>query len=95
MYSFYIDVVAIHNQDRGTKIKEETEDSKDASVPSTKGIVNFNMKDYEAISVRNRDQCSLWRELLLYAELIFLENPRRTQPFCIFGCLFVSINFRP
>jgi hypothetical protein len=97
MYSFYIDAVAIHNQDRGANIKEETEDAKDTSLPSTKEIINFSMKDYEAISVRNRDHCSLLRELLLYAKLklLFLENPRRAQSIRIFGCLLVSLNFQP
>ena len=82
MYSFYIDAVAIHNQDRGTNTKEETEDDKDASLPSTKGFINFNMKDYEAISVRNRNQYSLLRELLLLCQTYF---PRKStmSPICL------------
>ena len=55
MYSFYIEAVAIHNQDRGTNTEEETDDNRDASIPTTKGIINFDLRDFEAIRVRNRD----------------------------------------
>ena len=49
MFSYYVDVIAIHNQDRENNANDEEAD--EASVTQSKGLVTFNLNDYYAIQV--------------------------------------------
>jgi hypothetical protein len=50
MFTYYIEAVSIHNQDRGSKAEAETEPLSETTSSCT-GLLTFNMKDYHAIRV--------------------------------------------
>ena len=50
MFTYYIEAVSIHNQDRGNKAEAEIEPLSETT-SSSNGLLTFNMKDYHAIRV--------------------------------------------
>lgn len=51
MFSYYLDVVAVQNQDR-TAQSNHSEPGDESSLAPGKGCLSFNAKDYTAIQVR-------------------------------------------
>jgi hypothetical protein len=51
MFTHYVEAVAVQNRDRGNNASSDDASNDNSTLPSQKGLVTFNHRDYLAINV--------------------------------------------